>query len=195
MTAYVMSQIAASANQIIKPFHQAIINLASDIDNFWISDVRRTGAQPYGYKLPPEIDDSVEVTAHYEVKIPGDIIQRATTARMLNPDFEVSYIKVVQELFPEIKNPIEEKSRLRREKAEAHPTNAIIALIEYFKQIAEILRKSNDLEGARLYTKAAAVAEATLDASIAASMGTRQIGTRTEGAPTSLISAPGGGMM
>lgn len=193
MTAYVMSQIAASANQVIKPFHQAIVNLVSDIDNFWVSDIRQTGARPYGYKLPPEIDESVEVTADYEVKIPGDLIQRATTARMLNPDFEVSYIKVIQELFPEIKNPIEEKSRIRREKAEAHPVNAIIALVEYFKNIAEILRQSNDLEGARLYTKAAAVAEATLDASVAATMGgQQQIGTRAEGAPTSLTAPPGG---
>ena len=189
MTAYVMSQIAASANQVIKPFHQAVINMVSDIDNSWLDDIRQTKSRPYGFQMPHDIDASVEVTADYEVKVPGDLIQRATTARMLNPNFELSYIRVLEELFPEIKNPIQERARLQKEEAERHPANAIITLVSYFKKTAEILRRSNDPEGARLYEKAAAVAEATLEmAAPEASRGA--VGGRTEGAPRSLTAPP-----
>ena len=188
MTAYVMSQLASSASQILKPFHQSAINLVTDIDNSWVDDARRTGAKPYGFGVPSDIPDFVRVSADYEVKIPGDLIQRATTARMLNSDFELSYLRVMQELFPEVKNPLEEKARLKSEKAERHPVTAVIALVEYLKKMAEILRRANDPEGARLYEKAAMQAEASMQLEVEGAGGT--VPVRTEARPPSLTAPP-----
>jgi len=37
ITAYVMSQIASSANQIAKSYHDGVIDCMTDIDNFWLA--------------------------------------------------------------------------------------------------------------------------------------------------------------
>ena len=96
------------------------------------------------------------------MRIPGDLVQRATTARMLNSDFELSTMKVMEELFPEIKNPMEEDARLRADKARKHPVHAAITLIEGFRKDAELLRKAKNERAAVLYDKAADLVEASI---------------------------------
>ena len=107
LTAYVMSQIAASANQVMRPYQQALQNLFADIDNAWLKDIRLRGVRPYGWKIPSFIPDTARISANFEIEIPGDLVQRATSARMLDPQFALSYSYVVDKLFPEIKNPTE----------------------------------------------------------------------------------------
>jgi len=196
LTAYVMAQIAASANQIMKPFHQAIINLYEDIDNDWLLDMRERGVEPYGYKLPANIPKDVRVVAGYDIEIPGDLIQRATVARMLDPDFRLSYSYVMQKLFPEIKSYIKERAMIRSDMAEQHPTNAIIALIQHYRRQAAYLERIGDSDSARLFTLAAQAAEATITpppperertAGQLPGGGRKLIGTRAEGAPTYVV--------
>ncbi|GAG96097.1 unnamed protein product, partial [marine sediment metagenome] len=52
LTAYVMSQISASANQITKPFHQGIIDCITDIDNFWHQLVKNNKYKIYDRDYP-----------------------------------------------------------------------------------------------------------------------------------------------
>ena len=163
LSAYVMSQISASLRNITKPFHDSIIDLFTDIDNFWLDMIRAQHYKPYGKGLPAGLPDDIRITAEYEIKIPGDIIQRATAARMLDPNFELSPDRVMEEFFPEIKNPIEEMAKIRAAKAERDPVRVLIAMVEAFKQEAAMLAKAHDTEGARLYNKAAAKLEASLD--------------------------------
>lgn len=162
MTAYVMSQIAASANQVMKPFHQAVIDLREDIGNDIVEDVRVRGVKPYGWQMPQGLTDDMQVSARYEVEIPGDLVQRATVARMLDPDFRLSYTFVMQKLFPEIKNPTLERARTRADIAEQHPANAAVAYIMFCKKQAAYLEKIGDSESARLYELAGEAAEAQL---------------------------------
>lgn len=164
ISSYVMSQISASLRNIAKPFHDGIIDLFSDIDNFWFGMMQELGYKPYNKSIPDGIPDDARITAEYEIRIPGDIVQRATAARMLDPGFEISPIRVMQELFPEIKNPLEEQAMVRAAKAERHPVRALIALIESFRNEARLLTEQKDLEGARLYNIAADRAEAMLGA-------------------------------
>ena len=159
LTAYVMSQIAASANQVMKPFHQAFINKYEDIDNDWLEDIKNRGVHPYGFTYPNNLPDGAYVSADYEVEIPGDLVQRATTARMLNPDFRLSYTYVVGKLFRDIEDHMQERAQVRADQAEAHQSNAIIALIQYYRRQAAYLSKHGDRETAKLYET---VAEATL---------------------------------
>lgn len=162
LTAYVMSQIASSANQIAKPYHQGVIDCITDIDNFWLGLMREYGLKPYGLTIPSELPKDIEVTAEYEIRIPGDIIQRATTARMLDPDFRLSPQRVIEELFPEVKNPLEELAKVRAAEAARHPVMAQIGLIEALKEQAALMREAQDITGADLYEKAAEKAESML---------------------------------
>lgn len=186
LSAFVMSQIAASANQISKPYHQAVVDVLTDIDNLWLEQIRNFNYKPYGRALPPELPDDIKMSADYEIRIPGDLVNRATTARMLNPNFELSYIRVLEELFPDIKNPIEEKARIRADEAERHPVRATIALIESFRQEAEMLRAAGESRAAMLYEKAADRVEATLDL-VEEEAGAPPTGRAAPGAPPGVI--------
>mgnify|MGYP001580252003 CR=1 FL=1 len=159
LTAYVMSQIAASANQVMKPFHQAFIYRTEDIDNDWLADIKERGLKPYGFSYPDVLPDNVYVSADYDVEIPGDLVQRATTARMLDPDFRLSYSYVLKKLFPDIEDSMRERAQVRADQAELHPSNSIIALIQYYRRQAAYLYKVGDNETARLYET---VADATM---------------------------------
>jgi len=158
MTAYVMSQIAASANQIIKPFHQAFIAKYEDEDNDWLEDIKTRGVKPYGWAYPTALPEGVRVSAEYEVEIPGDLVQRATTARMLDPDFRLSYSYVSKKLFPDIADPLMERAQVRADQAELHPSNSIIALIQYYRRQAAYLTRIGDVDSARLYELASDMA-------------------------------------
>lgn len=182
LTAYVMSQIAASANQVMRPYHQAIQNFFADIDNDWLEDIRERGVRPYGWKLPENLPDDAKVTADFEVEIPGDLVQRATVARMLDPEFALSYSFTLNKLFPEIKNPLQERARRLADMAELSRENSVIAQIRYYKKQAAFLSKT-DADAARLYELAAEAAEAQLIPQGSPPQGRGAIGTRTEGLP------------
>lgn len=164
MTAYMMSQISASANQASKSFHQGVVDCVSDIDNFWYDLIKENKYKPYGLGIPAKLPSDFRISADYEIRIPGDLAQRATVARMLNPAFELSEEKIMGDLFPEIKNPIEELAKVRANRARRHPIHAAITLIESFREEARLLREVKDVKGAELYEKAANLVEASMTA-------------------------------
>lgn len=162
LTSQVFAQIAAAAQQMAKPFHQGIINLLSDIDNFWLEMIKSSKAKPYGFEYPEELPDDIEISADYEIRIPGDLTRRATEARMLNPEFSLSLLRVFDEVFPEVQNPLIEIARVRAERAERHPVFFTIDLIVALREQARILTDAGEVEGARLSAIAADQVEAQL---------------------------------
>ena len=175
LTAYVMSQIAASANQVIRPFHQANIYRIEDIDNDWLADIAERGVKPYNWKYPDDLPDNVYVSADYDIEIPGDLVQRATTARMLDPDFRLSYTYVMKKLFPDIEDQMQERAQVRADQAEMHPSNSIIALIQYYRRQAAYLSKIGDRETARLYDTVADATQSMLTAEMTKEQPVRQL--------------------
>jgi hypothetical protein len=163
LTAYVMSQIAASANQIMKPFHQAYINLCSDIDNDLVTDWKERGIKPYNFSFPSGFSENFYITTHYEIEIPGDLINRITQAKMADPEFRLSYSTIMKKLFPEIKNPQQEWAQIEADKAKRHWVNSTIALIRHFEEQANLLIRT-DPEASKLFTQAAQITRATLSA-------------------------------
>ena len=155
MTAYAMAQVAATTNQIAGDYHRGIVDCISDIDNFWKELIENNRYKPYGYVLPTGIPEGVRLSANYELRIPGDIIQRATTGRMLNPEFELSEERIMGELFPEIKNPVEELAAVRAGKARKHPVYTQLSLIASLRLEATMLQEAKDTDGAKLYSAAA----------------------------------------
>lgn len=195
MTAYVMSMIAASTNQIAKPYHRGIIDCITDIDNFWLDLIRTHNYKPHGLSLPKLLPVTLEMTADYEIRIPGDLVQRATVARMLDPEFKLSYSRVLEELFPEIKSPMQEKAMVKADEAERHPIHSMIALIRALKGEALAAREAGDRETAELYERAAEKVEASINLGdeepiSPAGPGRQQIGTRSEGVPPEGTSGP-----
>ena len=180
LTAYVMSQIAASANQVMKPFHQAFINQYEDKDNDWLADIKERGVKPYGWSYPDALSDNAYVSADYDIEIPGDLVQRATTARMLDPDFRLSYTYVMKKLFSDIEDPMQERAQSRADQAERHPSNSLIALIQYYRRQAAWLDKTGDRETARLYDT---VADATMAMLTAEEAGEAQAAQIPRGRP------------
>ena len=155
MTAYAMSQVVATTNQIAKYYHRGIIDLFTDMDNFFYDLIKTYNYKPYGISLPSNLPANTLITAEYELRIPGDLVQRATTARILNPEFELSDERIMEELFPEIKNPTEELAKIRASKARKHPIYAQLSLAEALKQEATMIKNAGDIKGAELFEKAA----------------------------------------
>lgn len=162
MSAYLMAQVSAAAQQAFAPYHQAVIDVLSDIDNFWISMIRKHNIKPYGFELPAEITEDIRVTASYDIKIPGDLAQKATVARMLSPTFKLSETKVMSELFPEITNPVKEQAQARKDVAMQHSVMATISLVQALRESAMKCRELGDTNAATLYEKAATTAEASI---------------------------------
>ena len=155
MTTFAMSQVVATTNQMAKPYHNGIIDLYTDMDNFFYRMIKKNKFRPYGIGLPENLPAGVKLSAAYELRIPGDLIQRATTARMLNPEFELSDERIMAELFPEIKNPMEELANVRAGKSRKDLIFAALSLVESLKQEAKQLRDAGDISGAELFEKAA----------------------------------------
>jgi hypothetical protein len=189
MSAYVMSQISASANQVMSPFHDALENLYSDIDNDWMQDILDRGLKPYSWNKPRGLTKDMELDASFSIEIPGDMVQRLTAARMADPEFELSYGYVMSKLFADIKDPMREKARVLADKAEQHPTNSLIALIQYYRQQANYLSINGDSKTAELYQLAADAAVAQLKAASQPPQQEQQsaeVGNRTEALPPSM---------
>lgn len=184
LTAYVMSQIAASANQVMKPYHMALQELFGDIDNDILDDIRERGITPYGWSYPSQIPKEAKVSAEFEVEIPGELVQKATVARMLDPQFALSYSYTVNKLFPDIKNPLRERARRLTDMAELSPENALIAQVRYYREQAAYLA-DKDEEAAKLYELAAEAVEARLrPQQQPEAPGSRPVGSRAEAEPT-----------
>lgn len=195
MTAYVMSQVVSSVNQAARAFHRGVIDCITDIDNFWFYLMQTSGYKPYGLGIPSGLAETTKITAEYELRIPGDLTQRATTARMLCPTFELSDERIMEELFPEIKNPMEEVAKVRASKARQNPIYAQISLIEALKQEAILLTSAKDADGAALYEKAAARLEQEITGASAQGAPAAQPGQPTQSTqptqPTRVRPQPG----
>jgi hypothetical protein len=162
MTSFMMSQVTNLTAMMVSAYHEALVDMLSDIDNFWVQQMRDTHSKPYDFGWPTEIPEDVKISASYEVKIPGDVANRATVGRMLNPNFRLSTQRIYDELFPEVANPMRDIALLRAEDAEQNPIFAQLALIQALKRQAMILEKYKDTEGAALFKKAAELAESAL---------------------------------
>jgi hypothetical protein len=159
MTGYLMSQVASMAKQVLRPYQDAIIAAISDIDNFWLDLIKEYKFNPLKTKIstqkPIKVLDSFEMSAEYSIKIPGDLVQRATVARMVCPGFQLDINTTTDLMFPEIKNPTKVQAAVRRDKAMSNEVSILINTIAAYKANALQLRELGDTEQAELYEKAA----------------------------------------
>ena len=153
ISGYLMQQISGAAAHILRPYQEALKFLLEELCNDWLTDIRQYNFAPYNMRIPKT--DLPRVEIDLRLNIPGDVVQRATVARMLDPAFSISTQTVTDMLFPEIENPLAEQARVQRDRAMQHPVMASLHLIEALKQRATMLAEAGDTETASLYTKAA----------------------------------------
>lgn len=179
LAGYAMSQVASAAMQVLTPYELGIKGLLTDIDNFFLTQIIDNNYTPNSFDMPANFPDDAEFAVDFNINIPGYLIQRATVARMLDPTFRLSTRTVMENLFPEIKDPLMEQAIGRKDEAMMHPKAIAISLITAWKEEARRLRDLGDTESAELFEMAAESAKAELVAPQAAPAPTDQAGAVT----------------
>ncbi len=155
INSYIISVAAASGQQALAPYKEAIETCITDVCNLWLNQVWHQQLRPYGVRTPPKLPDGVQVVSNLRLHIPGDITQRATVSRMLNPEFKLSMAQLYDLLWPEVSDPNRELARINSEDALRHPVAQHLNLIRAYQDQAEILSKAGDDDGAARFTAAA----------------------------------------
>lgn len=156
VSGFTLQQIAQAAQQILFPFFSAVNTVVTDIDNFWMRQERKHDIHLNGFKYPTDLPEDIEFEAAYRINIPGDLVQRATTARMMSPELEFSPETTMDLLFPEVTDPIKELNKASARRSLRHPVALSLELIRGLEMQADLLLKIGDVKGAKLYQRAAA---------------------------------------
>jgi len=161
---YMMSQIASAAMSVLAPYAKAMTGLMGDIDNYWFHEMRERNLTPYKFKMPKNIPPDIEFVVDYNINIPGSLIQRATTARMVDPTFRLDFATTSDLLFPEIKDPLKVQGRVNKDEAMMNEVAQALALIDVYRSTAKEAEDAGDTITSALYTKAANAVESQLGA-------------------------------
>jgi hypothetical protein len=160
-----MANIASAAMQVLTPYRDAVIGLRSDINNFWQSMIIENNWSPHKFKKPkimPPIED-MQFDVDADLEIPGYLVQKATVARMLNPNFRLPVTWIKEKLFPEILDPKKSMADVRAEDAMMNPKAILVDNIIAYREQARILRQLDDTDQAELYDKLAKSLEMELE--------------------------------
>lgn len=159
---YLQSLVSASSQQVLKPYNQALNHLFTDIDNGWLHQLRNSPESlPFDITTLPE---HAEFMIDIKVSVPGDLIQRATTARQLAPDIKFSQTTVMDLLFPEIRDPNGELVLSRKDRALGSDIMASLDLVAALNDQADALDAEGNKRQADLYRNYAKQAEQQLTA-------------------------------
>lgn len=167
LSSYTMSQVASAANQVLSPYHDAFVRVITEIDNHWLDKMRNKKSKPYGFDFPVDFPEKARFNSSYKLFIPGDVVQRATTMRMMSPQAELSPESTLDMMFPEIGDPTVELAKLSKAKALNNPSTQSIYLISAYRQEADDLEKmypkdKNARNAADLYRRFADMMEKQL---------------------------------
>jgi len=165
MSYLAMANIASAALQVLTPYMDAFRGLRSDINDYWIKLLTTTKYRPHKFIVPANMPEEVKFDVQADIEIPGYLIQRATVARMLDPTFRLSTDTVMDKMFPEVRDPLREQAKVRKDDAMMSPEAIMADQVLAYKEQARILREKKDpasIEAAELYEKVAALVEARL---------------------------------
>jgi len=162
MSYLAMANIASAALQVLTPYMDAYKGLRSDINDYWIKLLNVTKYRPHKFIVPSNMPEEVNFDVQADIEIPGYLIQRATVARMLDPTFRLSTDTVMDKMFPEVRNPLREQAKVRKDDAMMSPEAILADSILAFKEQARLLREKGQIDAAELYEKVAVAQEAKL---------------------------------
>ena len=166
MSYLAMANIASAALQVLTPYMDAFKGLRSDIDNYHYKMLKLTKFKPHKFVMPENMPEEVEFDVQADIEIPGYLVQRATVARMLDPTFRLSTETVMDKMFPEVRDPLREQAKTRKDDAMSHPKAILGDQILAYKEQARILREADDIEAAEIYELLAESIKAELTATV-----------------------------
>ncbi len=164
MSYLAMANVASASMQVLTPYKEGIEGLRTDLDNFWSDMLIKVGLNPHKFVRPKNLPDDFKFDVQAEIEIPGYMIQRATVARMLNPNFRLPDTWLKERLFPEIRDALKAQAQVRSEEAMMHPKAVLVDQIIAYREQARVLRDIPDIASAELYEKLAKSLEAELEA-------------------------------
>lgn len=152
ITGYVMQQVSGGAIHILAPFSKQLNFLIEEITNDWISDCLEFGYKPYGFEKPKLPLPPVE--AVNRIEIPGDLTQRVTISRMINPEFSLDDLTTMDLFYPEIQDPQSVLAKKRKDAALKDPLMTKLFLVQSLREQARSAAES-DPEFAKLLSQTA----------------------------------------
>lgn len=149
VSAFLMSSVTATARQILAPYEDTIKAVLGEIATNNIAFMRGMNKQGAKFTLNgesfPALPDWVPFDFNFDILVPGDLLQRANAARVLNPGFRLPASSIMNFLFPEIENPLKEHSLLSTEDAVNSPEFKALTLIEELLAASEEARDAGDV--------------------------------------------------
>jgi hypothetical protein len=165
ISSVMLSTMVGNTRHMIDPYSKAIAHIRKTAATWWWEDMKRNKWKPLGADISfGQIGEKkIEWETQVNLNIPGDLINRATQARMLSPGWEMSEHQTTVTLFSgEIRNMNQEKAYRNAERANRHPVAQDMQLIEAYRINADRARAANDLSKSALWNKAADAIEAQL---------------------------------
>ncbi len=153
-SAFLMANITDSTKQLLQPFLDGVKDANGEL-------FTRNAALSRQFDLPiggadvPDLGDDIILDFNYDIEIPGDFLQRANSARILNPNFRLSQETITELQFPEVKDPLEERLRLTTEDVANSEIMMQIKSIRELRQAAAQANLAGDGETEALLTAAA----------------------------------------
>lgn len=158
------STMVGNTRHLIDAYSKAIARVRRKAATWWWEEMKEHRWKPHDVSISfDQIKGKVKWKTTVNLNIPGDLTNRATQARMLSPDWEMSEHRVTELLFgAEIDNAEQEKALRNAERANKHPVAVDMQLIEAYEQAAIRARAANNLKAATRWQKAAAAIETNL---------------------------------
>ena len=158
LNSVIITQSAEAAQQLLSPYHDGIVHATGHVTNNWYQVLLgNSNMRPKALPDWPDELQETRVVAHYAVKIPGDLQNRANTAKFLNPRFELPLNDVYEMLMPEVTNPSRAVAQLAGERARSSEEFALAYQIMAFREASDRAERLGNREAARLFDAMAGI--------------------------------------
>jgi uncharacterized protein (UPF0147 family) len=158
-SAFLMANITSSTKQILQPFLNGVRDANGELFTRTASLARKLNL-PIGGLQVTDTPEDVSLDFDYDVEVPGDFLQRANSARILNPNFRLSQETITQLQFPEVRSAFDESLRLTTEDVMQSQMMLAIKQIRELRRAAFHARRAGDGESEAMLIRAADRVEA-----------------------------------
>ena len=145
VSGFLMNQVTAAAKQNLDPFHSAQQDALGETATRNVSQMQLYGMNMGGSPVP-SLPEETHLDFKYDIEIPGDFIQRASAARVLNPNFKLSPDTLYDVLFPEVANATREMGKVRTADALESPHFKQVFIIHELSTAARQAQDAGDDE-------------------------------------------------
>ena len=188
---YALSLLASSsANQILYPYMDGKHFVISELDKFWLTNLKASNRT---FKIkgkfieslkPVDIPADVSIEVESTVATPKDWLERGTIGNMLKD--QLDHASILTEIYG-INDPQAVKRRMSLDRMLDHPMSQMVEMIAGYYAHADYLEHRGDIRQAGLFRRAAMALEAQLGVPPAGSAAPPEAGkvaaARETGAP------------